>query len=311
MKSTQKKTFSRILGLLLMITLVIAIIPAIPGEAASKKSKAIAAYNKTLSQRTVAVIPEKVRSRRRIRRYTPAKAQNVKFSVAYIDNDSIPELILDDPSKEYFGTWTFKNGKMKNLGIFFFDNPAGYYKKKGVFKVSHKYGNDFYKITNGKSVLILSISKDKGKSSKQYYSYNSKGRSKKISKSQFNKKLRGYVGSTKLTRIIMHKNTKSNRKKYLPVSGSGSGSGSSSKSGSGSSSKSGSGSGSSSGSGSNRSSGSSTERECQQCRGTGICPICDGKGLNTSGDPKYWSKCLSCRGDGECHYCGGDGIKGN
>lgn len=295
MKSTQKKAFSRILGLLLMITLVIAIIPAIPGEAASKKSKAIAAYKKILSQSTVAVVPKKVRSRRRIRTYAPAKAKNVRYSVAYIDNDSIPELILVDSSKGFFGIWTFKNGKMMNLDFFLYDNPVGFYKKKGVFKTSHKSGNDFYIITNGKSKEILFISKDKGKSSKQYYSYIPKEGSKKISKSKFNKKLRGYVSSTKLTRFKMHKNTKSNRKKYLPVSGSGS----SSKSGS------------SSGSGSNRSSESSTERECQQCRGTGICPICDGKGLNTSGDPKYWSKCLSCNGDGECHYCGGDGVKDN
>ena len=188
MKSTQKKAFSRILGLLLMITLVIAIIPAIPGEAASKKSKAIAAYKKILSQSTVAVVPKKVRSRRRIRTYAPAKAKNVRFSVAYIDNDSIPELILVDSSKGFFGIWTFKNGKMMNLDFFLYDNPVGFYKKKGVFKTSHKSGNDFYKITNGKSKEILFISKDKGKSSKQYYSYNSKGRSKKISKSKFNKK---------------------------------------------------------------------------------------------------------------------------
>ena len=66
------------------------------------------------------------------------------------------------------------------------------------------------------------------------------------------------------------------------------------------------------GSGSGGSSGgSSLARECQQCNGTGICPICNGTGGHYYGNPLKWSACLSCGGKTTCHYCGGDGIKDN
>lgn len=64
--------------------------------------------------------------------------------------------------------------------------------------------------------------------------------------------------------------------------------------------------------GGSSSSSSSSLRTCQQCDGTGICHICDGRGGNWYGAyNSRWDACLSCHGKRTCTYCGGDGIKGN
>ena len=57
MKSTGKNKIVRVLELLLILMLVFTAIPAMPGEAASTKSKAISAYKKKLSASKVTVLP--------------------------------------------------------------------------------------------------------------------------------------------------------------------------------------------------------------------------------------------------------------
>ncbi len=41
--------------------------------------------------------------------------------------------------------------------------------------------------------------------------------------------------------------------------------------------------------------------KCMYCKGTGVCPRCDGAGGN------IWGPCPLCTGSGKCPYCGGDG----
>ena len=127
----------RILGYLLILAMVIAMVPAMPSEAATAKSKAIAAYKKMLSKSTVTVIPKKVRCGRFTRTRQPAKSKNVRFTIAYIDKDSVPELILLDSETEFCGIWTFRNGKVENVDIInaaykflegYSINVTGYYK---------------------------------------------------------------------------------------------------------------------------------------------------------------------------------------
>lgn len=218
----------RILGHLLILAMVIAMVPAMPGEAASKKSKAISAYKKMLSKNTVTVIPKKIRFGRFLRTREPAKSKNVMFAIAYIDNDSVPELILLDSATEFCGIWTFRNGKVENVDIIqaAYDIPkgygtkvTGYYKRKGIFQevsvFPGGYNKSFSKISNGTAEEVLFAVKDRGDTAEQYYYNGSDGASKKISKGKFNKKLKSYIGSTKLTKTVMRKNTESNRKKYL------------------------------------------------------------------------------------------------
>ena len=141
MKSTEKvKTKNKILRalqLLLILTLVFTAIPAMPGEAASTKSKALSAYKKKLSASKVTVLPpgKKVTvNYYDTVTYRYSKSAAVKFAIAYIDNDNIPELILQD-NRYCYGVWTYKSGKVRcvHWGDSLTD-PYGYYKKKGIFE---------------------------------------------------------------------------------------------------------------------------------------------------------------------------------
>ncbi len=227
MKPTQKHILSRILGHLLILALIIALIPAMPSEAASKKSKAIAAYKKMLSKSTVTVVPKTVPRRRGSKTYKPANAKNVCFTLAYINNDSVPELILVDLARDYYGIWTYKNGKVVNLKfVINFQEPGyhntavGFYRKKGIiteYYVNPRggYNRTFYKISNGKAKELFSTGKDTKNAPVENYIAKSDGTYKKISKKAFNKKLKAYVGKTKFTQYYFRRNTASNRKKYL------------------------------------------------------------------------------------------------
>ena len=118
MKSTEKvKTKNKILRalqLLLILTLVFTAIPAMPGEAASTKSKALSAYKKKLSASKVTVLPagKKVMNRNDdYVTYRYSKRAKVKFAIAYINNENVPEQIL--VAKNYgYGVWAYKGGKV-------------------------------------------------------------------------------------------------------------------------------------------------------------------------------------------------------
>lgn len=227
MKPTQKHIPSRILGHLLILALIIALIPAMPSEAASKKSKAIAAYKKMLSKSTVTVVPKTVPRRRGSKTYKPANAKNVCFTLAYINNDSVPELILVDLARDYYGIWTYKNGKVVNLKFVinfqepgYYNKAAGFYRKTGILTEYSAYprggyGRDYYKISNGKAIELFSIGKINKYSPVEYSIANSDGTYKSISRWAFNKKLKAYVGKTKFAQYYFFRNTASNRKKYL------------------------------------------------------------------------------------------------
>ena len=193
MKSTGKNKIVRVLGLLLIFMLVFTVIPAMPGEAASTKSKAISAYKKKL-----------------------------KFAIAYINNDNVPELILEDKNYGY-GVWAYKGGKVKCVlwGDTYY-SPYGYYRKKGIYEdIAWSEGTPFtkcfYQFKNGKMTGKLhKFVYEQGRPEADYYQISSSSRyPKEISKAVFKKKLKSYVGNTKVTKLSLKSNTSSNRKKYL------------------------------------------------------------------------------------------------
>ena len=119
-------------------------------SASSSKSKALKAYNKYLSTKTI-----KWNSLR-------YPKENFRFSLAYIDRDNVPELILNcDGVCHYEGyqkVYTFKNGKVKELAT---DDVIFYYPKTGIF-ISRHYGmgGEFfvYKLSKGKTIRKLRVS---------------------------------------------------------------------------------------------------------------------------------------------------------
>lgn len=175
-------------------------------QAASTKDKALAAYNKLLSQKTLKWSNTNDFS------VTTSKC---KFALLYVDNNSVPELFIDaggagtNHVSGFYKLYTFYNGKVKELCTI--RDSFGYYKRKGVFTTAtylHGEYVSYYAFYSGKASLRLR--------SESYYTTSYYDRyGKKISKTTFDKKLRSAIGTSKPTAFTCKPNTKTNRTKYL------------------------------------------------------------------------------------------------
>mgnify|MGYP002709181887 CR=1 FL=1 len=191
-----------------LFLLLLALMPTQEAMAASKKKQALKAYAAMLEKKE-------------------NKTGNYnfdKFALAYIDGDSVPELIYGDYGNTVY---TYKNAKVQQLYSPGTSYVAGYYKKKGVVCVTYAHGNAYgdllesywyYKYSKGKFVQKLSKYKNSswknGKkiaSSVTYWNV----KEKKISKSLFQRQLKKLVGTKKMSKFKFYKNTSANRQKYL------------------------------------------------------------------------------------------------
>lgn len=200
-----------------------------PVQAASQKSKALKAYKTFLSKDTVTW-----------HSYSPKKIdlKKCKFALAYIDKDSVPELILDCAGNSnshadgYYELYTYKNGKVK----FVTNLMDGFscYKKKGIFCAVHEgtggYGRYYYQLSKGKAVYkFLSVSEKKANMDLDgdgrigvSYKKVTKARTPQyessmvsVSKSAFNRELKKIVGNAKNKTVKYYPNTANNRTKHL------------------------------------------------------------------------------------------------
>ncbi len=187
-------------------------------QAASQKTKAIQAYKNMLSQKTMRWGNDDY--------YKKVPTSKYSFVLAYIDNNSVPELVVTSDYVTHAAgsmvVYTYRNGKIQvvtdvNSGNFFADNSKfSYYKKKGVFLSCYVMGgvtDHYYKMSKNKASEKL-MADDSLMWGKSWYKC-SGGTNKKITKSSFNSNLKKLVGSTKKTTVKFYKNTSTNRKKYL------------------------------------------------------------------------------------------------
>ena len=244
-----KRLIKRALLFSLMLTLLL----AVPTFAATKKTKALKAYSKMLSKKKLAILPigTKMLVGDGYEKYnTKSKLSSAYFAIAYIDNDSIPELVVTKKENyswkwggDDFGTYdfsllaiyTWKKGKVRRIAYegsgSMFNRPSfgGYYKKKGVYVIKWKpesnegiFQDYYYKMNgNNKPAEILyyfhdtdyEYDPDEGEydGAPDEYHVNRKV----VSKVQYLNAYRKATSGTKLTRVIFRKNTKKNRKKYL------------------------------------------------------------------------------------------------
>ena len=223
----------RRLNICIVLALVLSLVaPASSGYAMTQKQKALNAYNKWLSKSKVYVVEPGSYGFSYydtdssggivLRQYTKAApASKVKFALAYIDSDSIPELIIKTKlncnlgNVEVWSILTYKNRKIKR--IWYGCDVLGYYKKAGTFKWrdDQDLRIDHYWQINGTKII--------SKISKYYmggwhYSVenNNKYSSNKHSVfSKYYKRMTKGKTLTKLTANSYHKNNSRNRKKYL------------------------------------------------------------------------------------------------
>lgn len=192
-----------IMSLILVIGLLV---PGHTVQAASKKSQALAAYRSFLTQKSINWNGAQ-------NKVDPA---DCKFSMIYVDNNSVPELLLLAGGKAsnhvagFYSLYTFKNGKVVHIATA--RDGFCYYKKKGVFVTYTALQGEYVsylKLAKGASAVKL---RSKTYYSTDYYKGNSET---KISKKTFKSELKKLVGSKKLTAPKFYENTAVNRTKYL------------------------------------------------------------------------------------------------
>lgn len=204
MKKTLKR--KKVWLVLLCIFSIYLTVPCVQAKAAPAKKKAVQAYKEFLANDK---IPWDANWE------VPAK--DCKFSIVYINNDKIPELVLYNTSVPHMGGYcrifTYKSGKVTRVGSADMDSGKFYYyKKKGVFISCYANGgvfDNYRKIKKGKIVHKLQKGKEVFDNKTRYYNSNRK----EISKSAFNKQLKKLVGSRKKTSAKFYTNTPTNRKK--------------------------------------------------------------------------------------------------
>lgn len=225
MKTRKVSGFVLLLMLLLLLT-------DVHPQAASAKKKALKAYKAFLSKKTVTVIPNKTvlaEDDGFTIRYKPTPAGKVRFAIAYLDNNSIPELLVLESSHKYdsgsqgLGIFTWKNKKVVRVGYlvggagvaysYFSPKSIGYYNRRALMiqsDVSEGVYSTYYKLKNGK--LKMEIYKA------DYYGEVSYGRGasyKELSRKQFNRLIRRLTKGKKMKKLVFRANTPANRKSYL------------------------------------------------------------------------------------------------
>lgn len=222
-----RKNFVRIIMGILLLSCVC--ILGQPVQAASQKSKALKAYKEFLSKDTATW-----------HSYSPKKInlKKCKFALAYIDKDSVPELILDSAGNAnshadgYYELYTYKNGKVK----FVTNLSDGFscYKKKGIFCGVHEgtggYCQYYFQLSKGRAVYKFSRMSEKKANMDLnrdgrigvYYEKVTKARTPmyesstvSVSKAAFNRELKKIVGNAKNKTVKYYPNTAKNRAKRL------------------------------------------------------------------------------------------------
>lgn len=206
------------LKLLLFMTMVM-LLCALPlsASAASKKTKALKAYASYLSKSSITLTTHTMGRTRT----APWKTKDLKFAIAYLDNDNIPELILTPKALPSIGimTFTYKNGKVKMTGDLLSGKSDGhekfyYYKKKsGVAKDNGEGWFEYYLYKSGSSGFRYFAEEDAEHN--LYRKLMPNGEVSECRKSSFNSIIKRKLGTTKKTAFVFYNNTKQNRAKYL------------------------------------------------------------------------------------------------
>ena len=225
MKTTTKR-FKAILLLLLCVTLAF---PRIDSSAKSAQYyQAMKAYKTWLGRNTVCVI-KRGRSYYDInafrkKTYSTSRASDVKFALAYIDNDGIPELIIStklNSNCTLYGILTFKNGKIYRVfDADGWDRFGGYYYRTGYFlnnSISEGIPiNRDYMLLSKTSVRRVFYKFDcsyrmKSLADSDSYSINGKD----VSKSTFYSRLKTATKGKSITFPKVYQNTAANRNRIL------------------------------------------------------------------------------------------------
>lgn len=217
MKRTVGKKWLPILFMCIMCVFVM--LPANQAQAASNKTKAIREYKKMLAKKTL-----------KRDSATVYQTKNCRFALAYIDNNSIPELIVyNNKDASHIQGWgalyTYRKGKVRLVSPLTLDTRSrlGYYHKTGWFADNTTYqgygGDTFQKLSGGKIKDDYTFSRSVEYRGGAYvitgYGIMSNGSYQEVDATAFNRALSYNTNHKKFKKFKFYKNTKTNRKKHL------------------------------------------------------------------------------------------------
>lgn len=208
---------------LLMALCIVMLLPAQNAQAASARQKALNAYGKWLSSSKVYILPKgtsyKPYSYSGTDKYKGTSSSQVRFALACIDNDSIPELLVYD-SERCFGMFTYKSGKVVRISCDGWWNVADkYYKKQNMFTTSRTSASGIKSVkhycrASGRYLCRFATYRYKS-GAKHYAEFSLSGIRKNLKEAVFNARLAALTKGSTATKISYYKNTKANRKKVL------------------------------------------------------------------------------------------------
>ena len=226
-----KRAIRKLRTCLLLALLVSIIVPAASGYAISARQKALNAYKTMLSKPKVDIygygrgysdyngtgdVPD--------RTYRPTASSKVQFATAYMNNDTIPELIVRTKvsSRQYlWAIYTYKNGRVVKVttGGDYTEILLGYYQRTGLFKRKYTKGFtwEYHNKINGTKAYPFASKltyRSSGKSCRKYYIYVDGVRRDK-SYSAYCSAFKKAIGGKPFKRFNYHQNSAANRKKYL------------------------------------------------------------------------------------------------
>ena len=226
-----KRAIRKLKTCLLLAFIVSIIVPAASGYAISARQKALNAYKTMLSKPKVDIygygrgysdyngtgdVPD--------RTYRPTASSKVQFATAYMNNDTIPELIVRTKvsSRQYlWAIYTYKNGRVVKVttGGDYTEILLGYYQRTGLFKRKYTKGFtwEYHNKINGTKAYPFASKltyRSSGKSCRKYYIYVDGVRRDK-SYSAYCSAFKKAIGGKPFKRFNYHQNSAANRKKYL------------------------------------------------------------------------------------------------
>ena len=210
-------------GLLLVICITL-LLPGIDSSAETKRQQAMKAYNRWLSAPKVYVLKKgeiywNTEDGYKTEYYTSSKPSEVKFSLQYIDGDSIPELIVYGlvGGMTSYGIITFKNGRLCRVYDIQCARFEGSFYKTGYFLQSNGldgfpnfYEAEYYQMLGTKAVK--KYSKSTGHLCKDSNFILGK---RKVGAAEFNRRIAAQTNNRKLTKIKYYRNTSANRATIL------------------------------------------------------------------------------------------------
>lgn len=193
----KRLTWFRRIALVLSAAILISPMQVGAASKSSKRKKALKAYGELMEQ----------------------YESSYKFAVAYIDKDSVPELVVRSSYGSELYIYTYKKGKATKWNMSDIDGTAsvvGYYPKKSVLKYMYAHYSGalgagtwyyyYYRLSKGK--FKMKMASELGK---YYYLSNWK----KVSHRTFQAYHRKYIGNTAMKKFKFYKNSLKYRKKYL------------------------------------------------------------------------------------------------